>query len=340
MNPSSYILPAEEVSPQALAEFLKRIYPAAKSAFLVEHSAWQHTSKRFQYVIQMDKEIVGYSALIPAQVNLGGQVRAAHWWVDLVIAPEARGQGLQSLMDKFIREQADLLLGFPNAAAAKIHRKHGWGVREDLRILLLPLQPARVKSVQRASSRLVRWGAQALVPLAQAWSNALASRRITSARKMEGLDAVAFEKIFSRWQSSNLNTTRRSASYFLRRYEQAPYTNELSYFLADEGYLIMRHLINANGLRHSRVLDLFGNFGNKTMLASLLTLAAQDALRHGAAQITLLSSLPELSRAARRLGFVISAPMRFCWLGDASAMRALAQKNYWTLADSDNDEVE
>jgi len=341
MNTPPKIFPIEETNPQALAEFWRSVYPAQKSEFLIQHSAWQHASN-CQYVIETSGKIVGYSALIPTRVNMSGEVRRAHWWVDLIIAPEARGQGLQSLMDKFIRAQFDLLLGFPNAQAAEIHRKHQWGVRDDMKALLLPLRPTRMKSVQRSHNAAIRLGAYALTPLAALWRGVLSKRDIQSAQKIP-LDENLLAEISTRWQNAQpINSAQRDAAFFSWRYGQSPHADEYTCFAANnrEGYLILRNLINADGLRHSRILDVFGNFQNPAMLADLLSLAAQDALRRGSAQITLLASLPELAQAARRQGFIFSAPVRFCWLGDAAAMSAFSQKNYWTLADSDNDEVE
>ena len=72
-----------------------------------------------------------------------GCPREALWWTDLVVAPEFRGRGLRTLMDREVRSRTDLMLGFPNLLAAGIHLRHGWGVRDDLRALLAPIVPAR-----------------------------------------------------------------------------------------------------------------------------------------------------------------------------------------------------
>ena len=70
--------------------------------------------------------------------RIDGQTHQAHWLVNIIVDPAFRGRGLQRMMDQRLKEMCDLLLGFPNALAAKIHRKHGWGVREHHRTVLLP----------------------------------------------------------------------------------------------------------------------------------------------------------------------------------------------------------
>jgi hypothetical protein len=102
--------------------------------------------------------------------------------------------------------------------------------------------------------------------------------------------------------------------------------------------LIARHLTQPDGLRYTRILDLFGDLSDMAIIGDLLALTVQYAMLHGSGQVTLASSHPALLRAAKRLGFIFSSAFGFCWWSESSElMSAFAGENYWTLGDSDND---
>jgi hypothetical protein len=340
------VVTADQVEPDVLAAFLNRVYPALKSSFLNRHGAWWHHGQSNRLVLLMDGKPVGYCGVIPVRVRVAGGERSALWWVDLMIAPEYRGRALQSLFDERVREMSDLLLGFPNEVAIKIHRKHGWGVREDMPILMLPLWPTRVKMVRSAQGRegwIRRAAAVALSPLAALWRLWLMLPAGGQTWKMRQLEPRVLAEVFQRAPQNELNTTGRAAEYFAWRYGQAPDRGEYAFYLAGPReapthVLIARFVTPAEGPRYARILDVFGDFGNTHALRGLFHHALQDSVRHGAGQVTVLASRPELQRLARRLGFFFSSPVGFCWLcNDPSLMESLAGDNYWVLADSDND---
>ncbi len=143
------ILTASDVQESELDGFLQRFYGSARANFLRTSGNWRHHSARNRWVVRERDEIAGYCAVIPVTVLVAGRPRNAIWWVDLIVAPEYRGRGLQTLFDQEILGQSSLKLGFPNALAARIHRRHGWGVREDLRSLLLPLRPKEIRALRQ-----------------------------------------------------------------------------------------------------------------------------------------------------------------------------------------------
>jgi hypothetical protein len=342
------LLDASQVDPSELDVFLRRVYSPRKSDFLKAHGQWLHRSNANRLIVQVEGQITGYCAVIPTQVWAMGKVHSALWWVDLVIAPEFRGMGLQTLFDQRVREMADLLLGFPNELAGAIHRKHGWGVREDAQVLLLPLDPPHVKSVRNAEGsrgQIVRAGAEVLRPLAAIWRGWLASRKTPLAWRLDAFDGGVFANVFDHASSDKLNTTWRDEAYFDWRYGQAPHPHEFRFYLAGTAtpthYLIARHLTQPDGLRYTRILDLFGDFTDPAAIHDLLTLAVQDAIANSSNQVTLVASGPQLMKSARRLGFLFSAPCGFCWWSEsAELMSAFSGENCWTLSDSDNDEPE
>ena len=159
---------AAEVNPEELNSFLMRFFPAGKCLFLREHGDWLHGGIQNRWVLLQDDRIAGYCAVIPTMILSGNETLPAIWWMDLIIAPEFRGQGLQVLFDKKIQEQDLLKIGFPNLLAARIHKKHNWGVRADLWVMLLPLQPLQVHQVRAATGwrgSLLRLAAAGLSPV-------------------------------------------------------------------------------------------------------------------------------------------------------------------------------
>lgn len=336
---------ATHVDPNVLDAFLCRVYPPLRCDFLKEHGNWWHRSDSNRFVVLVNGQIAGYCAVIPVSVWIAGRVHPALWWVDLIIAPEYRGQGLQTLFDQRVRGMTDLLLGFPNELAGIIHRKHGWGVREDAKVLLLPLVPNRGRMVRYTTGtrgKFLRAGALGLSPLAAGWRVWLSSRRVERARRLASFDANVFSNIFRHALNEQLNTTWRDKPYFEWRYKNAPHPEEYCYYLAGmpspTHYLISRHLTQPDGLCCTRILDLFGDFNDTKAIHGLLTLAVQDAITRGSSQVTLVSSRSVLTQVARQLGFLFSTPFGFCWWSTSSDfMSSFTGENYWTLSDSDND---
>lgn len=340
------VVAADRLEPGLLEDFLCRVYPPRRSSFLNEHGAWWHRSNSNQLVIQVDGQVAGYCAVIPTKTWIAGQVHPALWWIDMIIAPEFRGRRLQSHFDQRVQEMSHLLLGFPNELAAKIHRKHGWGVREDMPILLLPLWPLKVKLVRNTDGwrgRGLQGGALALSPVASLYRLFLASLGADKITKLDHLEPDLLSAIFYRTKNAEVNTTWRDPSYFAWRYGAAPVPQEYCFYVAGNPaspshYLIARHIIQEDGVRYSRILDVFGDFADLVAIRQLLLRAVQDAISHGSGQLTLFAANPGLKAVAQNLGFLISVPVGFCWLSDSpEVMEALAHENYWTIADSDND---
>lgn len=339
------LLRADEVDPDQLYRFLQRFYGPAKSAFLQRHGAWWHRGQHNRWAVEQDGRLAGYCAVIPTTCWLQGAPVQALWWVDLVVAPECRGRGLQRLMDEHMKTLADLKLGFPNELAARIHRKHHWGVRDDLQVMLLPLRPSGVKRVRTAVGarrRMLQAGALAAAPLAARWRRRLRRYAPAGVRAVDTPDPDVLASVFARYQAQAGATTYRDAAFFRWRYLDAPYP--VRCFLAGlpeapTHYLLARHLKD-EGVRTTRILDLFGDFEDVRALRDVVHVAAREALHAGSAQVTALTSLRPLARVLRSAGFWFTSRTRFCWHSPSeAAMQALAGPAHWTLADSDNDEV-
>lgn len=348
LNRTTEVATTDTVDGQSLGAFLRRVFPSSKAEFLSQHGDWWHTGNGNRWVLLVDGQIAGYCAVIPAHILVEDNKTPALWWVDLVLAPEFRGLGLQSLFDRKIQEASNLKLGFPNQLAAKIHRGHGWGVREDFTTMLLPLQPSGVKSVQRqvgVRGLALRSSAVFLTPWASRLRSNYGKYIPQSARKLENPHPDTLAGIFIRQKNTLPPTTYRDAGYIQWRFLDAPYRAELDFYLAGPSsrpthYLVSRYVEYEN-VPAVRVLDLIGDLNDLEPIKDLLSLSIKDAVSRGAKQVTLLATLPEIRSLARRMGFYFTSKTRFCWTSsDSELNQALYGRVHWALADSDNDSHE
>lgn len=338
---------AQEAEPEALDRFLCAAFGARKGRFLREHGAWWHREASNRLVVLSGRDIAGYCALIPAPCWIGGRRQLAHWWLDLFVSPAFRGQGVQSLLDLAVRERTKLLLGFPNALAAAIHRKHGWGVREDLRIHLLPLKPLELRTLRRGRRQglralALRAGAQALNPVAQLASLALRRRPASVFSPTPALLAELAASV----RSPDQATCERTEDYLRWRYWGAPYTDQLRYYhdgreQASESVIITRRG-DYEGGRETLILDIITHPQNLASLRAALAGVISDACREGVSQVKCMSGNHQLNRTLRALGFCFSSTGRFCWdTTNPTLMGALYTLSpSWSLSDSDNDALD
>ncbi|MCE9644897.1 MAG: GNAT family N-acetyltransferase [Chloroflexi bacterium] len=342
------ICTAKEIDPVELESFLARMYPPSKSAFLHNHGNWQHNQED-RWLLLKNNRIIGYCAVIPTKIQIQGIVTPALWWVDLIIDPEFRGCGYQTLFDQKILRIADLKLGFPNELAAKIHKKHRWGVRDDMEIRLLPLHPSRIGAVRRASGSaglLLRLIANFISPVITFYFKIVLSlSKPKNIFRMNNVDIQMLESIYNYFKREDIVTTLRDTAYFYWRYLDAPYASELAFYIvgpknAPTHFLIARHVpAKPDKPPNSRILDVFGDFQDSNKLLELFKLVTMDAIENGSVQVTIMITLPELKKTAMRAGFWASAKMRFCWMSESKQqMLDLSRRVYWTLGDSDNDE--
>ena len=335
------LISAAEADRPALSAFLERAYGPVKAAFLDRHGAWWHGGDENRRVLTVDGVVAGYCAVLPARVRLAGRPRDAVWWIDLVIAPEFRGRGLQTHFDREIRERSELLLGFPNALAARIHACHGWGVREDLRVMLLPLVPPRLPAVMRPGGTrgvALATAARLVAPVAAGVRRRFARLDPGTARQLEAPDPDELSAIAD-CLPADFVTTDRTTAHLTRRYLDAPDHDTLRFYTAGSVALVVRRLVRGGQLVE-RWLDLFGDLDDRRHLGDLLRLARREAVRAGVVQITALATHPRLVTALRRAGFWMSTRTRFCWWSaERATMEALdGAPIFWVLGDSDHDE--
>ena len=340
---------ADQLDPSELDRFLTRVFGDTIASFLRTNASWWHRGNQNRMAVVRNDDIVAYCGWIPVKCLINGVEYQAKWGVNMIVAPEFRGRGFESLLNKKLRETDLLTLGFQTKMAANIYRKHGWGIRDDCYFLMLPLLPTKLnyRSISAATgiSTVSLWVTGHLVtPVTAIVRRRLGRYRPTTARELVSLDSNLLTNIYSRFQDKlGLITTCRDSDFIRWRYEACPYRSELSFYVGGphesaSHYAILRYVRNEQNLS-ARILDVFGDFDDTEGLRDMLRLAIREAVRRGALQVTAFTSEPRIRSALRSLGF-LSMRQGFCWYSRSQEiMRSLAiGQYYWTMADSDKDD--
>ncbi|MCI0393994.1 MAG: GNAT family N-acetyltransferase [Chloroflexi bacterium] len=340
-------VPVTQADPARLDAFLKSSFPDPKGEFLRQHGAWWHRGHENRYaILAEDGAVAAYYTTTPVRCMVNGQAVDTLWWIDLMVAPAFRRRGLQTVMDDEVRNRPGLKLGMPNYPHSKILARHGWHVRGDSRNYLLPLRPAGIRPVQGAAGwrgGALRLAARALSLPAAAWRRRLGGYRPRTAREVASPTAAELAGVYERYKPEQMITNCRDAAFLQWRYLDAPHRDQVRFYLAGPAGSPTHTLISRDvvfrGLKATRILDIFGDFEDAAGLNDIVRLAVRDAALYGANQVTAMGAVPALRRLLRRVGFLVSLPIYFCY--HTSDPVTLAQFDqgfcYWTLGDSDND---
>lgn len=341
------IVTASDVDPVLLDKFLRTYFGSSKCDFLKEYGDWYHRGQENRLVAIVDEDIAGYCAVIPTTVQIDGLKKNALWWIDLYVDPKYRNIGIQHEFDLVVSSMAELKLGVPNELAMKVHRKHGWGVRDDYKMMLMPLIPQRV--LQVVNSRgvkgfLMKVGAWILSPLF------LIKRIILKGRsKLDGEDVfyprISDLLLSSGSPESHTVSTFHDEKHVKWRFLDSPFFDQYRFYKvgenAKDALIIITRTFKRQKTNVTRILDVYGNLHNRKGFSSLLTSIISDAIRLGSSQITSLVTIPEFEQIYRKAGFILSTKARFCWLCDDQDLMNKIENGtcHWNLADSDNDTI-
>jgi hypothetical protein len=344
------LLAADGLEREMLAEFWNRCYGPRKSEFLSSHSEWWYRGSKNSLAIVSQGQIAAYCALIPVKCAISGRATKACWWLDLIVAPEFRGKGLQKLIDKELRDNHELLLGFPNDIAAKIHRKHSWGVRENGATMMLPIRPHKIPCTLSSGGIAFKLFSLSMVFLSPA--TPLITRRIdrfnpqqAGIHKPDAWDSAKIENIFLNNIEKQMVTTWRGRDFLEWRFLDSPFAKEYDFFVAGSRqrpthYLVARTFRKGGGIV-TRILDVFGDFSKTETVKDLVKAAVKNSARKGSCQVTAMAWDPQIISILNASGFLIRTKARFCWFSQSKELfNAIERANlHWTLSDSDNDET-
>ena len=342
------VITAEQVDMDGFDQLLSHAYSERKTAFLREWGNWRHRGAENRYILTTEDDVpIAYCAVIPAPIYLREHEQPAAWWVDLFLEPELRGQKLHLHLEGRAKVAAPIMLGVPNNLY--MHRKNGWGVRDDYRTMMLPLKPSAVPLIRNMSgmrgilARLVSYAAN---PLMMMYRNSVLNRHIESAWIIDSPDAEEMAKVFKRYREGWI-TTNRDAEFIRWRYLDSPFASEYAYFGAGEqrdqpDLIAITRTFKRNKTTVTRILDIFGDLNNEQLLSNLILRITQDAIGKESVQVNAKATYPLLESVLRSNRFLLSMKSYFCWYStDPELMARVAEGPcHWTYADSDSDSVE
>ena len=334
---------AENADVSQLAVLFDEAYGPGKRRFLMEHGDWVHRGPGNRWVALVDGAVAGYRGIIPATCMLGGEVLPAVWAMNLYVLREFRGRGLQRLLDQRVRDAAaEVRMSFPGEVGAAIYEKQGYSLRQDLAEWRLPLSPIAYWR-ERSGTGLSLTARRALLS-ARVAARQFRARNYRTRRTelVDSPDLRVLEDVFHRHADPSQVTTLRDAAFLGWRYQAAPYSRELLFYVTSlrgrpTHYAVVRH--TAVSSAPARVLDLFGDFDDEEGLDDLLRTIVRDAIHRDRDHASILVSSPRLESAARGVNFHRFNQYRFRWSAtDPQVDARISQAGlYWVLGDSDND---
>jgi GNAT superfamily N-acetyltransferase len=344
------VLNCSEVGAQKLDAFLRCCFSPKKCDFLQVHGEWRHRGNENRFVILNTKndELIGYFASIPTEILIRGDVEKALWWMDLFILPEYRGKGIQRVTDAAAKKRVELQVGFPNHLAAKIHKKHGWGVRTDYRVMMLPLKASRIPHVKGLgfSRRVLALFFEALLyPTINIYRLIHNHSSQSSVKRLFNPSESVLAKAFAKHPSKYI-TTNRNESYIKWRYLERPNVFYYDFFasgLEDEPDIVMvTRSFEHSGVKITRIVDVFGAIDDHSKLSGLIKHVICHALEKHSVYITIMATPKTLISFLKRHGFIFSFNSRFRWFSSNKLNMKAIERGicYWCLADSDNDSLE
>lgn len=340
------IVSTAEVRKDLLRELLSEAFGDQRAAFLERHGDWLHRGPQNRLAVVDGGTPVAYCAFIPVSCLVEGRKVDARWWVDLWVQPRYRRRGIERSLDEVVRAKNAWTLGFPNARAAPIHRRHGWGVVESHRVRILPLDPRRLNWLQRRSGAgrwLAATAAYVALPFAETYRRRLAGYRPRTARSLDAPNVDELARIHVDYHDRSITTWHRDADALRWRFFECPYRSQLRFYVAgpeDSPRLaVVTRELDAGGARRLRIVDVFGALHEADLLRDALRLVLRDAAKRRACQVTALATWSAVDDQLRRTGMIFGARARFCWWRpEAERIERFGERpQHWTLADADND---
>lgn len=342
------IVTVEETENEHSTRFQTGHFSVRHYNFFRDHGLPFHRSIKHRLVVNnKSDQIVGTSALIPTVIWILNREVPALFWVEVYVKPEWRFKGVQRLMDQNMRQKTGLKIIFSNKLASQIYQKHGWSIREDFSLMLLPLIPLNIPHLGGESgvkSLGLQCIAHLLRPFSWLFRQIFRNYKPISAHILYEPNAEFLASIFMQYRDGWV-TTNRTADFIRWRYLESPHRSQYTFFIAGAGslpslVLVSRTLIH-RGEIVTRILDIFGNLRDQKNLSDILRLSIRDAINRGASQITILASNPILKSVLRINGFLMSMPSHFCWLcQNSEVMQTVGNcPCHWVLADSNKDSL-
>ena len=316
--------------------FLLNQFPVKKAIFLIKFGSWLHKGDSNRFALVLNNQIIGYYGIIPTIISNKGKLERAIWWNDLIISKEFRGYGYQNIIDDNIRNRPEIKLGFPNKFASKIHKKHGWVIKDSLKVMIFPISPSLISKKFSRNKFFSHFISFICKPFLK---NALEYRPRWSSRDLK--PKLEYYKNIFYLNRGNCCTTNRDMNYFKDKYFDSPFFDDYLFYHCKKNervniYLICRKIITDKG-SFLRIVDLYGSTWDFSAFIDLINLVIKDSINEDLTHITVLESNKKLQGLMFICGFIFFKKARFCYYMNSHADIKNLQKTRWVFADSDND---
>ena len=324
-------------------------------AWLFERNPCRSPSGLGLWVCRRDGEIVGQQAEIAFELSVGGRVRPAAWTVDLMVDEAWRIKGVgPGLVATQLAERG--LAGGLNLSdkGKRTYERGGWTDLGVVGVYVRPLDVGRAMRLAGVPDRVRR-----LAPVAgaglRAADLALAGAARAAGLRLEAVDRFSDDRLDEVWSRAAPDyrvLAVRDAATNRWRMDDRPDADRMQRFLLRRrgsvlGYVVLRRNTGAStggGERASVVVDYLAPV---RWVAPLLTLAAFEARRDGAAALLAKTRNVAAHRSLRAAGFlwrqaVGDDPIRFMFRCDASTEgaeveRLVTDPHAWFVTSADSD---
>ena len=304
------------------------------------------------WVCRRDGKIVGQQAEIAFELSVGGRVRPAAWTVDLMVDDAWRIKGVgPGLVATQLAERG--LAGGLNLSdkGKRTYERGGWADLGVVGVYVRPLDVGRAMRLAHVPERVRR-----LAPVAgaglRAADLALAGAARAAGLRLEPVDRFDDDRLDEVWSLAAPDyrvLAVRDAATNRWRMDDRPDRDRMQRFLLRRrgsvlGYVVMRRNPGGGGERASVVVDYLAPV---RWVAPLLTLAAFEARRDGAAALLAKTRNVPAHRSLRAAGFlwrqaVGDDPIRFMFRCDADAegaevARLVTDPDAWFVTSADSD---
>lgn len=294
-----------------------------------------------------EDRIVGHFAVLPAIAVSRGQAIPVCWGRDLIVAPEARQQGIGPILivTAMVALQRPLLIAGLNDAVYPIYRRLGFFDFGAIPLYLRIYQPDRLLDT-------LPWPgfARRTAALAVTAAQHLMKRRRRLSGKLSIVPLERFDERFDRWwgsvESAFPCVVRRTSATLTWRYHRHPYHRYIALAAMNgqdlRGILVARHG-HSRGLPAGFISELLAHPYDHEAIEALLV-HAEELLRSSGDESPVFTRCPVLHRAFKRalarVGFLrVPSPIR--WMlahaQGSSALGALARREDWFLNAGDSD---
>ena len=233
-----------EVKEQDLFNFYKVVFKERYKT-LKSHYRWWYrlnNSPCEPLLVTVNEKIVGQMATVPTKIKLFEQEVNACFFIDFAILDEFQGKGAGTYLVKEASRSRQVQIAFCNEAALKIYKKLGWNINYESYRILRPINPTKwLPVVKNLNFSLPKY-----------FYNFILNKKFN---KIENINpnflSPNFDELFENFKKRRKDSSKplkflRDEEWFIWRFKDYPFKDNLRFFEYKGNYLIINTLIHNN----------------------------------------------------------------------------------------------